>query len=139
MSRIVDQSVREDLGPLLGEHVGIRPSADFKAIAQIDADGAIVAVAGYNGFFCDTCFLHTWIPQPKKFGRDFVCTLFKYPFIMCQRIALLSVVEPNHPKALGLNLHAGFKVIDTFQNGATLLRMNREDCRWIDQESKTWQ
>lgn len=128
---IVDQSQRADLGPLLGEHVGIRPSADFKAIAQLDAAGELVAVVGYNGFFCDLCFIHTWIPQPKKMNRAFTRALFEYPFVMLQRVALLSVIEPNNHKALGLNLHAGFRVIDTFQNGATILRMNRDECRWI--------
>jgi hypothetical protein len=139
MSQIVS-TPREILWAWLNARIGTPWSSDFRALGLVKND-CLVAVIGYNGFMGRACFMHSAIDDPSAIDRTFTRAVFEYPFIQCGLNTVLAPVPADNAKALKLDYAVGFKPFTTLENADAegkdllLLRMRKEECRWIKELS----
>lgn len=126
---------REKLWVVMNSHLGITWSDNFRAIGLV-RDNALQAVIGYDGFIGRTCCMHSLILNPKAITREFVRTMFHYPFVQCNLQYLIALVDSSNERAMKLDKHVGFEEKMRIPNGAlegdlVMLIMQRDKCRWI--------
>jgi RimJ/RimL family protein N-acetyltransferase len=135
---------RQVVWEFFNNRLGLHRSEDFRGVVHIPdefqdlprhMDHVAVAV-GYNSFIGRTCCMHTVIQRPELVTKGMVRETFEYPFVICDCLAVLALVDSVNDAALNFDRKLGFKDIATIPNGGTegdliILQMLREDCRWI--------
>lgn len=112
------------------------PTTDFQAIGRVNKELALQGVVGYNGFCGLTCAIHVagdgnWI------SRDLLWAAFDYPFQQLKMEYLFGPVAADNLRAIKLNTHLGFEIIQSIPNGwqigtdLLIFGMARKDCRYL--------
>lgn len=120
----------------LNARVGVEWSDEFRAVGLVKND-CLIAVAGYNGFTGRSCVMHSAIDDPAGVDRTFIRAAFEYPFEQLNLVEVLAPVMEENEKAMNFDLKLGFKEVYRIAGGSPdggdiiLLRMRREECRWI--------
>lgn len=110
---------------------------DSQGIVAICEDGAIGAVAAFDSFTVDACSVHLAIDRPIVLRRGFLSEIAAHLFYACSRKRIFGLVPSNNEKALRLDKHIGFREVtripDAMKEGVdyVVMRMDREDCRWL--------
>ena len=112
---------------------------DSQGIVCYDYRG-IQAMAAFDSFTVDACSVHFAIDNPFAIKHGFIHEIARHLFLQCGRKRIFGLVPSNNAKALKLDKHIGMvevaRIPDALAEGVdyVVLRMNREDCKWLPQE-----
>lgn len=126
------------------DRLGLHASEDWRGVLHVPdeyhgkpmrMDDVAVAV-GYNAFIGRTCCMHSVIQRPELVTRGLLRETFEYPFLKCDCMAVLALVDSTNHAALRLDHKLGFKDIARVPGGGTdgdlvVLQMLRRECRWV--------
>ena len=133
--------------PLLEENewIWVRDSAhvirceDTQGIVAYDGRG-IQAIAVFDSFTVDACNVHFAIHNPFVIRSGFLVQIAIHLFVTCGRNRIFGLVPSTNKKALKLDTHIGMKEVtrvpDALAKGVdyVVLRMNKDECRWLPEE-----
>lgn len=111
-------------------------------IGYDDEKGSIRCGAVFDNFTVDSCSVHLAIDNPTVLRHGFLEELARHLFVTCGRARIFAVVPSNNSRALKLNLHIGWKEVGRIPDAISkdidgvVLRMDKEDCRYLPQEVK---
>ncbi len=107
------------------------------AIAQMRG-AEMVGVVVYDDFTPWNCTMHVASDGSRKWlTRDFLFRVFAYPFIQLDLGRVTLFIKESNASSLRFARHLGFaiecpRVVRLFgSEGGVMLRMLREECRWI--------
>jgi hypothetical protein len=112
---------------------------DSQGIVAIDETGRIHAIAAFDSFTVDACNVHMAIDNPFVLRHGFLNEIGRHLFHACGRKRIFGLVPANNKKALKLDKHIGMhevaRVPDAVAEGIDyiVMRMDKADCRWIEQ------
>lgn len=126
------------------DRLGLHASEDFRGVCYVpdryrecapSMDHVAVAIA-YNGFVGRTCCMHTVIQDPAAVTRKIVQDAFRYPFELCNCVAVLALVDSTNEAALRFDTKLGFREVARVPGGGLegdliVMQMLRGDCRWL--------
>lgn len=105
----------------------------FTSLAQ---DGSIMGVVAVNNFTEFNCELSVASNNPRFVNRTLLDVIFHYVFITAGKTRVTAIMEDGNEAALTLNRRLGF--VDEGRakcwygkKDGIILRMLREECRWI--------
>lgn len=123
----------------LSSRVPLSWSNDFRAIGWVE-DGAIKAVAGYNGFHGQCCQMHIAGEGRRWMRRAHLWSSFDYPFNQLGLEWMIGVVGESNKAALKMDYNLGFRefarIPDGFAAGEDLILMrlhkdNERTKKWL--------
>lgn len=127
---------------ILLQEVGVQPCADMQALAWINKEtNQIEWVVGYTGFIGKTCQMHVVNLGTRRVPRKLLWAAFDYPFNQVGLKTIFGIVNSNNERAMQFDRHLGFKEamrFDGLHEGGgdmVILRMNKDDCRWIKEKA----
>ncbi len=107
----------------------------------MERDGELIAGIVYNEFNHCNINMHVAAIGGNWMTREFLRIAFDYPFNQCEVRRITGFVEDDNEAALRFDKHLGFKY-ETRLEGAyehdgkvgdiIVLKMLREDCRWLN-------
>ena len=112
---------------------------DTQGIVAYNADG-IQAMAVFDTWTTDSCCVHLCIVNPLVLRRGFFTEVANHLFNTCGRARIFGLVPSNNKKAIKLNTHIGWEEVARIPDGVCtgvdtiIVRMEREDCRWLSKE-----
>lgn len=115
--------------------VKFSPSADFKALLQVDSAGDLAAIVGYDSWTINAVHMHIWIP--KWIGKEFIREAFRYTFDIAGKGLAIGGTPAHNAAALEFNRRVGFRETYRIKDGWALgtdmviQEMQRRECRWI--------
>lgn len=115
---------------------------DSQGIIGYDEKGIIKCGAVFDSFTVDACSVHLAMLSPMALRYGFLDEIAKHLFITCSRERVFGLVPSNNSKAIKLNSHLGWKEVtripDAVSSGVDyiVLRMDKEDCRWLHHKTK---
>lgn len=141
---MIESTDRATVQSFFADRLGLKWADDFRGVLHVpdefknapaSMDHVAVAV-GYNGFMGKTCCMHVVIQRPEAMSPRIVRQAFEFPFLVCDCVAVLGMVDSSNAAALDFDTRLGFKEIDRIPNGAlegdlVIFRMTRADCRWL--------
>ena len=105
--------------------------------------GADVVAAGVlDSFTVHSCNAHLAIDKPIVLRHGFIEAIAETAFITHNRKYIFGLVPDRNEKALKLDKHLGFyevaRVPDAVAEGVgyVVLRMDKEDCRWLPKQEE---
>lgn len=123
-------------GHLIGKKAGFvyNPKAD-QCIALVGTRGLLGGVT-YTGYTGASIQMHVAGFMANWATRDFLWTIFDYPFNQLGCPKVFGQVPESNTRALEIDQKLGFKIVakidDVFPDGACyVLALAREDCRWL--------
>lgn len=128
---------QEKLWAFINTRLGVPWSSDFRGIGLVKND-CLCAVVAYNTFTGRSCYAHIAIANPAAIDRTFVRECFRYAFDFAGCLYILATATASNQSSVEQNLRLGFKVIGVLPEAAfdesdiLLLRMTRNDCRWLN-------
>lgn len=102
----------------------------------LEKDKKLVAGVVYEGFNGASIKTHIAIDDKTYLTKDFILTIFSYPFDQLGVHKLIGVVDSSNSEALALNKKLGF-VQEGVLEGASLtgdlilMTMTKPQCRWL--------
>ncbi len=120
----------------LNERIGIPWSTDLRLLARV-VDKVIVGCVGFAGFTGSSCQVHFAGTKPGWLNRTLLRTAFHYAFVTANSAMIFAHVPSGNVASLRVCYKLGFRTL-VVVNGAHpdgalhILRMNREDCKWIE-------
>lgn len=117
---------------------------DSQGIVAYDAGGRILAVCVADSFTPDSCNVHMAIDSPLVIKHGFLHEIGTHLFETCGRSHIFGLVPASNAKALKFDKHIGFNEVARIPDGVgtgtdyVVMRMNKEDCRWIRKEEEKW-
>jgi RimJ/RimL family protein N-acetyltransferase len=119
----------------LCERVGYMPTPHIRCIGNVNSDGKILGVVGFDGWNGASCQMHVagegnWVTRQLLFAG------FDYPFNVAGCRVVLGLVPSGNDKALRFDKHVGFREVarikDAHPDGELIvLEMRRENCRYL--------
>ena len=112
---------------------------DSQGIVAYDERG-IQAIAAFDSFTVDACNVHFAIDNPFVIRSGFLNEIALHLFIQCGRKRIFGLVPSTNQKALKLDSHIGMKKVavipDALAEGVdyVVLRMDKDECRWLPAE-----
>ncbi|MBF8177657.1 GNAT family N-acetyltransferase [Herminiimonas contaminans] len=105
-------------------------------IASLDDFGRIMGVVVFSGFTEYNCELSVFSNTPKFITRNLLKVIFHYAFITANKRRVTAIVEDGNNKALDIDRRVGFVHESVAKNwygdvDGIVLRMLREDCKWV--------
>jgi RimJ/RimL family protein N-acetyltransferase len=128
---------KERVGDFVSSMVGGANWGAHTAIG-LERDGELIAGVVYDTYTGPSIAMHVAaIPGRRWMVREFLCAVFRYPFLQlgCDRIT--GPVASFNADALKFDLHLGFEYEATLAKAVPggdliLLVMWRDKCRWLD-------
>lgn len=111
---------------------------DTQGIVAYDERG-IQAMAVFDTWTPDACSIHYCLVSPMAIRAGFFREVFNHVFNVCGRTHIFGLVPSNNRKSIALSRHFGMEDVTTIPDAVgkgvdiLVMRMNKEDCRWIDQ------
>jgi hypothetical protein len=105
-------------------------------------DGSIAAISVFDSFTQSSCCVHMAIDRPIVLRHGFLEEVARQVFLVRDRKRIFGLTPENNERALRLNYHIGFRRVghipDAFDDGVgyVVLRMNKEECRWLDAQKE---
>lgn len=115
--------------------------ADTQGLVAYDERG-IQAMAVFDSWTVDACSVHLAIANPMAIRSGLLNEIGRHLFIENNRKRIFGLVPDNNDKALKLDTHIGMRIVahipDALSEGVGyhVMRMDKEDCRWIEQPKK---
>lgn len=109
----------------------------LKGIKQVEEDGRITAIVGFDDWTANSAQMHVWIESPQAMNRTLIVECLRYLFITCDRGIAIGVTPCNNEPALEFNRRLGFNRLVTIKDGYALgtdiaiQELRRENCRWL--------
>ena len=109
---------------------------DMRGLVAYEKD-LIVRACVADSFTVDGCNAHIAIDNPLVIRNGILSEFADKVFNEWGRKRIFGLVPDNNKKALDFDLHIGFKEVarvpDAVKEGVgyIVLRMDREDCRWL--------
>jgi hypothetical protein len=117
--------------------------ADSGGVVAYDMDKqTIIAGAVWDSFTIDACNVHIAIDNPMAIRRGFLSEVAMWVYVKLGRKRMFGLVPGNNEKALRFDKHIGFtevcRIPDAIEEGVdyVVLRMKKEECRWLPPEYK---
>lgn len=113
---------------------------DSQGIVATSGSGDILAVCVADSFSPDSCNVHLAIGDPFVIKHGFLHEIGTHLFVTCGRSHIFGLIPSNNEKALKFDKHIGFSEVCRIPDGVgtgtdyIVMRMNREDCRWINEQ-----
>jgi len=114
---------------------------DSQGIIAYDERG-IQAMAVCDTWTVDSCCIHYCIVNPMAIRAGFFREVFNHVFNASHRTHIYGLTPSNNKKALKLARHFGMVDVAVIPDGictgvdVVVFRMDKEDCRWIEQPVK---
>ena len=114
---------------------------DTQGIVAFDERG-IQAMGVFDTWTVDSCCVHLCVDNPIAIRRGLLHEIGHYAYNVCGRTHLFGLVPSNNEKALKLDRHIGFTEVTRVPDGVrkgvdvVIMRLDKEDCRWIEQPAK---
>lgn len=99
-------------------------------------DGVLVAGVVYEGFNGASVKTHIAIDDKTYLTKDFIRTIFTYPFTQLGVHKLIGIVDSSNTRAIELNKRLGF-IQEAVLEGTSLtgdlilMTMTKPQCRWL--------
>jgi hypothetical protein len=112
---------------------------DTQGIVAYSITGKILAACVADSFSPDSCNVHMFIDNPVVIKHGFLHEIGRHMFETCGRSHIFGLVPSNNEKAIKFDKHIGFTEVARIPDGVgtgtdyVVLRMNKEDCPWINQ------
>jgi hypothetical protein len=116
----------------------------FRGVKQLDNEGVINAMVGYDDWTPNAVQIHIWTRDRKALTRRFISECFIYPFVFVGVGVAIVVTPCNNAPVLELVKRLGFTRKLTIRDGYDLgtdlaiQEMRREDCRWLARIPSGW-
>jgi len=112
------------------------PISDDARFIGNSFNGEVKAVVVYCGFFGKSCAIHVTGFGSHWITKDFLKTVFDYPFKQWNLRVIIGTVAGSNKKSLKLSRHLGFKEVavipDAHDDGdLVIFEMRPTDCRFI--------
>jgi len=132
---MIQTANQEVLARWLCERIGLMPSPHLRCIANVNRDGKILGVVGFDGWNGASCQMHV-AGEGNWVTRDLLFAGFDYPFNVAGCRVVLGLVPSGNKQALRFDKHVGFEEVarikDAHPDGELiLLKMRRENCRYL--------
>jgi hypothetical protein len=130
-------------GWIMGEVGGVfRPECDH-SIANFNELGEILGGFALTGYTSRTMVVHMAGRDPTWCSRDLLWMLFDYAFHQVKVAKVLATVSTGNPKAIALDMRAGFRVVamvpEVYEDGDMLiLSMDAAHCKWLNLKSNNY-
>lgn len=117
--------------------LGVKFTPDMaRWISNIDEDGKLLGVVVLTRFTPWNCELSAASVSPKTWSRAMLKAVFSYCFLDCNLSRITAVVEDGNITALEFDKRLGFvqegRLKDWYgDKDGILLRMTRDECRWL--------
>lgn len=114
--------------------------AQSVCFSTIDPSGKILGVAVFSRFMPHNCELSVASITPTFLTRGLLDVVFHYAFVTAKKRRVTAVIEDGNDAALKMDLRLGFTEEGRLKNwygdrDGIILRMLREECRWIKEQS----
>ena len=115
---------------------------DSQGIVAVSAEGNILAICVADSFSPDSCNVHMAIDNPIVIRSGFLSECGRHLFHHLKRNHIFGLVPSNNARALKFNKHIGWREVARIPDGVgtgtdyVILRMDKAECRWIDQPAK---
>ena len=113
---------------------------DSQGIVARDGDGNIAAIVVYDTWTPESVNVHMAIGSPSAIRHGLFREVAVHAFHTSGRKRLFGLVPSNNTKALKLNKHIGFREVARVPDAITtgidyvIMRLDKEDCRWLPEE-----
>lgn len=105
-------------------------SSDLRTIGIMRDDGTIAAVAAFNAWTHQGCWMHVAFDSTHSLNRKLLKAAFEYPFVDVGVRAVYGLTPKDNDEAVKFNQHLGFtQIAETVD--CIMFEMRRDDCRWI--------
>lgn len=116
--------------------IGYVPSPNIRCIGQVDGEGNIVGVVGFDGYNGASVMMHV-AGKGNWCTRSMLYATFHYAFERLRCKMVIGLVPSGNLSAINFNLRIGFKLINDLQDAhpdgsLLLMTMRREECRWLE-------
>lgn len=129
---------QELLARWLCERIGLMPTPHLRCIGNVNRDGKILGVVGFDGWNGASCQMHV-AGEGNWINRDLIRATFDYAFNVAGLKVVLGLVPSGNDKALRFDKHIGFTEIARIKGGhpdgaLVILELRRENCRYLRNE-----
>jgi RimJ/RimL family protein N-acetyltransferase len=129
---------QELLARWLCERIGLMPTPHLRCIGNVNRDGKILGVVGFDGWNGASCQMHV-AGEGNWISRDLIRATFDYAFNVAGLKVVLGLVPSGNEKALRFDKHIGFTEIARIKGGhpdgaLVILELRRENCRYLRNE-----
>lgn len=123
------------LAQWLCTRIGYMPTPWMKCIANVNRDGKILGVVGFDAWNGASCEMHV-AGEGNWCSRELLFAVFDYAFNVAQLNVVLGMVPASNAKALRFDKHVGFTEVARIRDGApdgdmVILELRRENCRYL--------
>lgn len=131
-------------GRMVAKAAGTHFNAEInQVIARQAANGKLLAGVIYDGYTGVSIRCHIASFSPNWLSKDYLWTIFDYPFTQCGVRKIIVQIKETNLKSLEFVSHLGFKeevrIKDVFPEGdCVVMSMYRDQCRWLDIKQRTW-
>lgn len=127
---------RDELVQYLCERIQLIPTPNVQAIGNVDEDGRIKGVVGYDCYTGTSMELH-WAGEPGFLSREFLRVTFGYPLVQLKCKVIILKVPAANTRSLDQVKRLGFipicEIPDAVDTGAlVILTMRPDQCRWLE-------
>ena len=109
-------------------------------VAYEDTTGEIAGVVVMDSWTASGCQTHFAIDNPICIRRGLFNEVARHVYVTCGRRYIFGLIPANNEKAHKFDLKMGFKEVARVPDGYDIgidyivVRMSREECRWLPQE-----
>lgn len=125
---------QEGMARWLCQRIGLVPTPMLVCMGNV-VNGRLRGVVGYDNHNGASCVVHS-AGEGNWLTRDFLHVVFDYPFNHCGYNILLGFVPSGNTRAIKLNQHLGFEVLNEIAGGHPdgslfIMGMRKEQCRFL--------
>ena len=105
-----------------------------------ERDGKPIAAAIFDQWTASSCQVHICMDDPFVIRHGFFREVCTYVFVTCGRKCIIGLTPADNERAVRFNRHVGmreiYRIEDAIDEGIDyiVVRMDRDECRWIEQE-----
>lgn len=126
------------LATWLCKRIGLVGSPHMRCIGQVESDGKIIGVVGFDGYNGASVMMHVAGEGARWVSKSLLYATFDYAFRRLKCNLVLGLVPSGNKAALRFNRHLGFTVECVMQGAhpdgsLILMSLRRENCRYLDE------
>jgi hypothetical protein len=131
---IADAGLQEDMARWLCERIDLIATPMIVCVGNVIGN-KLRAVVGYDNHNGACCTTHI-AGEGNWLTRDFLHSIFHYPFEICKYNVILALIPSGNKRSLALITHFGFEVLHSVAGGHPdgslyIMGMRREQCRYL--------
>lgn len=123
----------------LCERIGYMPTPHIRCVGNVDKDGKILGVVGFDGWNGASCQMHA-AGEGNWVNKALIRATFDYVFKVAGLNVVLGIVPSGNDRALRFNKHVGFVEVARISGGhpdgeLVIMELRRENCRFLRKEN----